>query len=99
MALACILVLKYRKGDDDSLMEKISKLNIHSIIKKSNRVSSHLKHLTGFAPQVSSVLAACLAALQALGTAAAMAWHRNLLSVSLVLPVNGDKALQLPSCL
>ena len=46
-------VLKYRKGDEDSLMEKISKLNIHSIIKKSNRVSSHLKHLTGFAPQVS----------------------------------------------
>nr|XP_021149469.1 dynamin-binding protein isoform X2 [Columba livia] len=46
------LVLKYRKGDEDSLMEKISKLNIHSIIKKSNRVSSHLKHLTGFAPQL-----------------------------------------------
>ncbi|XP_045437938.1 dynamin-binding protein isoform X3 [Pipistrellus kuhlii] len=45
-------VLKYRKGDEDSLMEKISKLNIHSIIKKSNRVSSHLKHLTGFAPQI-----------------------------------------------
>ncbi|KAM6265492.1 dynamin-binding protein isoform 3-T4 [Porphyrio hochstetteri] len=46
------LVMKYRKGDEDSLMEKISKLNIHSIIKKSNRVSSHLKHLTGFAPQL-----------------------------------------------
>lgn len=46
------VVLKYRKGDEDSLMEKISKLNFHSIIKKSNRVSSHLKHLTGFAPQV-----------------------------------------------
>ncbi|XP_054975409.1 dynamin-binding protein [Sorex araneus] len=46
------LVLKYRKGDEDSLMEKISKLNIHSIIKKSNRVSSHLKHLTGLAPQI-----------------------------------------------
>ncbi|XP_051002570.1 dynamin-binding protein isoform X1 [Acomys russatus] len=46
------LVLKYRKGDEDTLMEKISKLNIHSIIKKSNRVSSHLKHLTGFAPQL-----------------------------------------------
>lgn len=48
-------MLKYRKGDEDSLMEKISKLNIHSIIKKSNRVSSHLKHLTGFAPQVMCV--------------------------------------------
>ncbi|NXF32687.1 DNMBP protein, partial [Nyctibius bracteatus] len=46
------LVLKYRKVDEDSLMEKISKLNFHSIIKKSNRVSSHLKHLTGFAPQL-----------------------------------------------
>ncbi|KAK2499995.1 hypothetical protein MC885_018507, partial [Smutsia gigantea] len=46
------LVLKYRKGDEDSLMEKISKLSIRSIIKKSNRVSSHLKHLTGFAPQI-----------------------------------------------
>lgn len=46
------LVLKYRKADEDSLMEKISKLNIHSIIKKSSRVSSHLKHLTGFAPQL-----------------------------------------------
>ncbi|XP_061857067.1 dynamin-binding protein isoform X1 [Colius striatus] len=46
------LVLKYRKGDEDSLMEKISKLNFHSIIKKSNRVSSHLKQLTGFAPQM-----------------------------------------------
>lgn len=66
MALACILVLKYRKGDEDSLMEKISKLNIHSIIKKSNRVSSHLKHLTGFAPQVRPMLAgpACLTVLQ-----------------------------------
>nr|XP_033797196.1 dynamin-binding protein isoform X3 [Geotrypetes seraphini] len=46
------LVLKYRKGDEDTLIDKISKLNIHSIIKKSNRVSSHLKHLTGFAPQL-----------------------------------------------
>ncbi|XP_053548505.1 dynamin-binding protein isoform X1 [Bombina bombina] len=46
------LVVKYRKSDDDSLIDKISKLNIHSIIKKSNRVSSHLKHLTGFAPQI-----------------------------------------------
>ncbi|KFP71472.1 Dynamin-binding protein, partial [Acanthisitta chloris] len=46
------LVLKYRKGYDDSLMEKISKINLHSILKKSNRVSSHIKHLTGFAPQL-----------------------------------------------
>lgn len=46
------LVLKYRKGDEDSLIDKISKLSMHSIIKKSNRVSSHLKHLTGLAPQI-----------------------------------------------
>ncbi|XP_073408891.1 dynamin-binding protein isoform X3 [Dendrobates tinctorius] len=46
------LVVKYRKGDEESLMDKIYKLNIHSIIKKSNRVSSHLKHLTGLAPQI-----------------------------------------------
>ncbi|KAM5141011.1 dynamin-binding protein isoform 2-T3 [Mantella aurantiaca] len=46
------LVVKYRKGDEDSIIDKIYKLNIHSIIKKSNRVSSHLKHLTGFAPQI-----------------------------------------------
>lgn len=52
ISVSISLVLKYRKGDEDSLMEKISKLNFHSIIKKSNRVSSHLKHLTGFAPQV-----------------------------------------------
>ncbi|XP_056385690.1 dynamin-binding protein isoform X3 [Hyla sarda] len=46
------LVVKYRKGDEESLIDKIYKLNIHSIIKKSNRVSSHLKHLTGLAPQI-----------------------------------------------
>ncbi|XP_066520490.1 dynamin-binding protein isoform X2 [Hoplias malabaricus] len=46
------LVVKYRKGDEDRLIDKISKLSMHSIIKKSNRVSSHLKHLTGISPQV-----------------------------------------------
>ncbi|KAJ8365197.1 hypothetical protein SKAU_G00140280 [Synaphobranchus kaupii] len=46
------LVVKYRKGDEDTLMEKISKLSMHSIIKKSNRVSSHLKQLTGISPQI-----------------------------------------------
>ncbi|KAM3913454.1 dynamin-binding protein isoform 1-T1 [Leptodactylus fuscus] len=46
------LVVKYRKGDEESLIDKIYKLNIHSIIKKSNRVSSHIKHLTGLAPQI-----------------------------------------------
>ncbi|KAJ7984657.1 hypothetical protein DPEC_G00357030 [Dallia pectoralis] len=46
------LVVKYRKGDEDSLIDKISKLSMHSIIKKSNRVSSHIKHLTGISPQI-----------------------------------------------
>lgn len=47
-----LIVVKYRKGDEDRLIDKISKLSMHSIIKKSNRVSSHLKHLTGISPQV-----------------------------------------------
>ncbi|KAL1264568.1 hypothetical protein QQF64_004923 [Cirrhinus molitorella] len=46
------LVVKYRKGDEDRLIDKISKLSMHSIIKKSNRVSSHLKHLTGISLQI-----------------------------------------------
>ncbi|KAM9425146.1 LOW QUALITY PROTEIN: dynamin-binding protein [Pholidichthys leucotaenia] len=46
------LVMKYRKGDEDTFIDKISKLSMHSIIKKSNRVSSHLKHLTGISPQI-----------------------------------------------
>ncbi|XP_047464614.1 dynamin-binding protein isoform X4 [Mugil cephalus] len=46
------LVVKYRKGDEDTFINKISKLSMHSIIKKSNRVSSHLKHLTGISPQI-----------------------------------------------
>lgn len=45
-------VVKYRKGDEETFIDKISKLSMHSIIKKSNRVSSHLKHLTGISPQV-----------------------------------------------
>ncbi|XP_074445524.1 rho guanine nucleotide exchange factor 38 [Larus michahellis] len=47
------LVLKYKRNDDDeSLKEKFSRLNIHSISKKSKRVTSHLKILTGGEPQV-----------------------------------------------
>lgn len=49
-------VVKYRKGDEDTFIDKISKLSMHSIIKKSNRVSSHLKHLTGISPQVQTRL-------------------------------------------
>ncbi|XP_056285102.1 dynamin-binding protein isoform X2 [Pseudoliparis swirei] len=46
------LVVKYRKVDEDTFIDKISKLSMHSIIKKSNRVSSHLKQLTGISPQI-----------------------------------------------
>nr|XP_020460885.1 dynamin-binding protein isoform X2 [Monopterus albus] len=46
------LVVKYRKGDEDTFIDKISKLSMHSIIKKSNRVSSHLKQLTGISLQI-----------------------------------------------
>ncbi|XP_033886856.3 dynamin-binding protein-like isoform X1 [Acipenser ruthenus] len=46
------LVVKYRKGEEATLIDKISKLSVHSIVKKTNRVSSHLKHLTGFSPQI-----------------------------------------------
>ncbi|MGH0172707.1 UNVERIFIED_CONTAM: hypothetical protein FKN15_001954 [Acipenser sinensis] len=43
---------KLRKGEEATLIDKISKLSMHSIVKKTNRVSSHLKHLTGFSPQI-----------------------------------------------
>nr|XP_015818604.2 dynamin-binding protein isoform X3 [Nothobranchius furzeri] len=48
------LVVKYRKGEENSFIDKISKLSMHSIIKKSNRVSSHIKHLTGISLQIKS---------------------------------------------
>uniref|UniRef100_A0A0B8RXW2 Rho guanine nucleotide exchange factor 38 n=1 Tax=Philothamnus irregularis TaxID=1899461 RepID=A0A0B8RXW2_9SAUR len=47
------IVLKYKKNDEDeSLKDKFSRLNIHSISKKSKRVTGHLKILTGGEPQV-----------------------------------------------
>ncbi|KFO79208.1 Dynamin-binding protein, partial [Cuculus canorus] len=47
------LVLKYKRNDDEeTLKEKFARLNIHSISKKSKRVTSHLKILTGGEPQV-----------------------------------------------
>ncbi|XP_074128849.1 rho guanine nucleotide exchange factor 38 isoform X8 [Sminthopsis crassicaudata] len=47
------LVLKYKKNDEDeSLKDKFSKLNIHSISKKSKRVTNHLKILTRGESQV-----------------------------------------------
>lgn len=52
-AIYLITVSKYKKNDEDeSLKEKFSRLNIHSISKKSKRVTSHLKILTGGEPQV-----------------------------------------------
>ncbi|KAM9678488.1 rho guanine nucleotide exchange factor 38 [Trichechus inunguis] len=47
------LVLKYKKNDEDeSLKDKLSKLSIHSISKKSKRVTNHLKILTRGESQV-----------------------------------------------
>ncbi|XP_078269088.1 rho guanine nucleotide exchange factor 38 [Rhinoraja longicauda] len=47
------LVMKYKKSDEEaSLRDKLSKVNIRSIRKKSNRVTSHLKILTGGELQV-----------------------------------------------
>ncbi|GAB1288135.1 Rho guanine nucleotide exchange factor 38 [Apodemus speciosus] len=41
------LVLKYKKNEEEeSLKDKLSKLSIHSISKKSKRVTNHLKILT-----------------------------------------------------
>lgn len=48
-----IAVLKYKRNDEEeSLKDKLSKLNIHSISKKSKRVTNHLKILTRGEPQV-----------------------------------------------
>ncbi|XP_026127593.1 rho guanine nucleotide exchange factor 38-like [Carassius auratus] len=47
------IVLKYKRSDDEtSLMGKLNKFNIHSIRKKSDRLTSHFKILTGVEPQV-----------------------------------------------
>nr|XP_003410416.1 rho guanine nucleotide exchange factor 38 [Loxodonta africana] len=47
------LVLKYKKSDEDgSLKDKLSKLSIHSISKKSKRMTNHLKILTRGESQV-----------------------------------------------
>ncbi|XP_075400971.1 rho guanine nucleotide exchange factor 38 [Tenrec ecaudatus] len=47
------LVLKYKKNDEEeSIKDKLSKLSIHSISKKSKRVTNHLKILTRGESQV-----------------------------------------------
>lgn len=52
----CVVsVLKYKRSDDEtSLMGKLNKFNIHSIRKKSDRLTSYFKILTGVEPQVLS---------------------------------------------
>uniref|UniRef100_A0A672LVV4 Dynamin-binding protein n=1 Tax=Sinocyclocheilus grahami TaxID=75366 RepID=A0A672LVV4_SINGR len=47
------IVLKYKRSDDEtSLIGKLNKFNIHSIRKKSDRLTSYFKILTGVEPQV-----------------------------------------------
>ncbi|ROL42730.1 Rho guanine nucleotide exchange factor 38 [Anabarilius grahami] len=47
------IVLKYKRSDDEtSLRVKLNKFNIHSIRKKSDRLTSYFKILTGVEPQV-----------------------------------------------
>ncbi|XP_051560987.1 rho guanine nucleotide exchange factor 38 [Myxocyprinus asiaticus] len=47
------IVLKYKRSDDEtSLMGKLNKFSIHSIRKKSDRLTSYFKILTGVEPQV-----------------------------------------------
>lgn len=50
----CVVpVLKYKRSDDEtSLRVKLNKFNIHSIRKKSDRLTSYFKILTGVEPQV-----------------------------------------------
>ncbi|KAM7158195.1 rho guanine nucleotide exchange factor 38 isoform 7-T7 [Molossus nigricans] len=61
------LVLKYKKNDEDeSLREKLSKLNIHSISKKSKRVTNYLKILTRGESQAAHLQKRVLAPLAAL---------------------------------
>ncbi|XP_069047389.1 rho guanine nucleotide exchange factor 38 [Lepisosteus oculatus] len=47
------LVMKYKRTDEEgTLKSRINKLNIHSLKKKSNRVTEYLKILSGVEPQV-----------------------------------------------
>lgn len=47
------IVMKYKRSDDEgSLKGKLNKLNIHSIRKKSDRITGYIKILTGVEPQV-----------------------------------------------
>uniref|UniRef100_A0A4W5LDP4 Dynamin-binding protein n=1 Tax=Hucho hucho TaxID=62062 RepID=A0A4W5LDP4_9TELE len=48
------IVMKYKRTEEDggTLMGKLNKFSIHSIRKKSDRLTGHLKILTGVEPQV-----------------------------------------------
>ncbi|XP_077978836.1 uncharacterized protein LOC144434256 [Glandiceps talaboti] len=45
------LVLKYRKSDSDTISNKLGKLNLHSIKKKSQRMNQRFSQVTGFGSQ------------------------------------------------
>uniref|UniRef100_A0A3P8YLN0 Dynamin-binding protein n=1 Tax=Esox lucius TaxID=8010 RepID=A0A3P8YLN0_ESOLU len=48
------IVMKYKKTEDEggTLMDKLNKLSIHSLRKKSDRLTGYIKILTGVEPQV-----------------------------------------------
>ncbi|KAJ8335784.1 hypothetical protein SKAU_G00391260 [Synaphobranchus kaupii] len=47
------IVMKYKRGEEEgTLIGKLNKFNIHSIRKKSDRLTGYLKILTGAEPQV-----------------------------------------------
>ncbi|XP_070565083.1 rho guanine nucleotide exchange factor 38-like isoform X2 [Ptychodera flava] len=45
------LVLKYRKSDSDTISNKLGKLNLHSIRKKSQRMNQRFSQVTGLVTQ------------------------------------------------
>ncbi|XP_062851532.1 rho guanine nucleotide exchange factor 38 isoform X2 [Trichomycterus rosablanca] len=47
------IVMKYKRSDDEGTLKgKLNKLNIHSLRKKSDRITGYFKLLTGVEPQV-----------------------------------------------
>ncbi|XP_053535919.1 rho guanine nucleotide exchange factor 38 [Ictalurus punctatus] len=47
------IVMKYKRSDDEGTLKgKLNKINIHSIRKKSDRITGYFKILTGVEPQV-----------------------------------------------
>ena len=50
--LIFIPVMKYRHKGQEAITEKIGRLNLHSIRKKTQRVSQRLNQVTGIATQV-----------------------------------------------